>query len=269
MSAPAESKHAYIGHTGTPAKAGAAVGVGGSTAGGETDTKSIEEQLAALNITVERGVRAPIMEAKGKVFTEKEEEDRVYIFKSGIPNTGNGVWARKDFKSGDLVVEFYGKRFDDWTKTYSSCKYAFEITTPSGRLAYIDGYGVGVAAKIANDASGAIRVPGLVNNCTFSVLGERVFIVASKDIPAGTEIFVQYGRDYWYMTEEEYTTVYEKFTVLDCKRMEEPTHVPQPAEPMPDEPAGGAGGSTDSTEAATDAAATTDATAAAVETAAS
>lgn len=82
-----------------------------------------------------------------------------------------------------------GGRFDDWTKTYSNCKYAFEITTPSGSLAYIDGYGVGIyiiyhtallvciidvllpfinhngiiiiggAAKIANDASGAIRVP--------------------------------------------------------------------------------------------------------------
>jgi len=159
----------------------------------------------------------------------------LHIFKSGIPNTGNGVWARKDFLAGDLICEFYGKRFDDWTKTYSNCKYAFEITTPSGALAYIDGYGVGGAAKIANDASGAIRVPGLTNNCTFTVIGERVFVIASRDIPAGTEIFVQYGRDYWYMTEEEYNAVYPEFKIMDCKRMEEPTHVPQPKEPMPDD----------------------------------
>jgi hypothetical protein len=44
--------------------------------------------LAALNIKVERGVRAPIMESKGTPFTEAQEADRVYIFKSGIPNTG-------------------------------------------------------------------------------------------------------------------------------------------------------------------------------------
>lgn len=48
----------------------------------------MEEALAALNIKIERGVRAPIMESKGTPFTEAQEADRVYIYKSGIPNTG-------------------------------------------------------------------------------------------------------------------------------------------------------------------------------------
>jgi hypothetical protein len=54
----------------------------------EDEIKVMEEALKALNIKIERGVRAPIMESKGTPFTEEQEADRVYIYKSGIPNTG-------------------------------------------------------------------------------------------------------------------------------------------------------------------------------------
>ena len=63
--------------------------------------------------------------------------------------------------TGDLILEFKGKRYDDWRQTYSNCKYAVEIRTKDvsaplccvppllrwmhlqGNLAYIDGYGIG------------------------------------------------------------------------------------------------------------------------------
>ena len=34
-----------------------------------------------------------------------------------------------DFEEGDLIIEFYGKRYDDWHDTYDNCKYAVEIKT--------------------------------------------------------------------------------------------------------------------------------------------
>ena len=52
---------------------------------------------------------------------------------------GRGIFAKYDFEEGDLVIEFYGKRYDDWTQTYDNCKYAVEIKTNEGNLAYIDG----------------------------------------------------------------------------------------------------------------------------------
>lgn len=89
-------------------------------------------------------LRAPTLDAEGTALTEDQEQDRLYYKTSGIPGTGRGIWAKWNFHEGDLIVEFLGKRYDDWTKTYSNCKYAVEITTETGAFAYIDGWGVGL-----------------------------------------------------------------------------------------------------------------------------
>ncbi len=54
-----------------------------------------------------------------------------------------------------------------------------------------------VLARYANDARGIGRVKGIVNNCEYVTEGNRVFIEAAKDIPAGGEILVSYGPEYW------------------------------------------------------------------------
>jgi len=151
--------------------------------------------------------RAPPLDINGAALNEQQELERVYFSTSGIPNIGNGIFAKYDFEPNDLIIEFLGKRYDDWTQTYSNCKYAVEITTKENKFAYVDGWGIGGAAKMANDALGAIRVPGLANNCSFKVENERVFLMATQAIPKDTEVFVAYGPDYWYMTEEEYYAV--------------------------------------------------------------
>ena len=52
-------------------------------------------------------------------------------------------------------------------------------------------------ARFANDANGINRVRGITNNADYVQDGSRIFIAAKKDIPAGDEILVGYGREYW------------------------------------------------------------------------
>jgi hypothetical protein len=52
-------------------------------------------------------------------------------------------------------------------------------------------------ARYANDARGLSRVKGLNNNSVYEIHDNKCFIVATRDIKAGEEIFVDYTKDYW------------------------------------------------------------------------
>ena len=52
-------------------------------------------------------------------------------------------------------------------------------------------------AHYANDAKGITRVDGIKNNAEYDTEKKRCFLVAIKDIPAGSEILVSYGAEYW------------------------------------------------------------------------
>jgi hypothetical protein len=57
-------------------------------------------------------------------------------------------------------------------------------------------------ARYANDARGLTRIKGLLNNADYVVDGLKAYIEAKKDIPAGGEILVDYGKDYWKIIRE-------------------------------------------------------------------
>ena len=52
-------------------------------------------------------------------------------------------------------------------------------------------------ARYANDAMGIVRVEGVKNNSEYIVHKKRCYITAEKNIPAGSEILVAYGAEYW------------------------------------------------------------------------
>ena len=52
-------------------------------------------------------------------------------------------------------------------------------------------------ARYANDAQGTSKQKGIHNNSEYVEDNDKVFIVATKDIPAGSEILVSYGKGYW------------------------------------------------------------------------
>ena len=57
-------------------------------------------------------------------------------------------------------------------------------------------------ARYANDARGIHRIKGLSNNSEYTEEEEKVYIDAIKNIPAGAEILVGYGNDYWKVVKE-------------------------------------------------------------------
>ena len=57
---------------------------------------------------------------------------------------------------------------------------------------------VGVSPILGN-----VSIKRNSNNCTYFEKKNRVFIKATRNIKAGSEIFVSYGRSYWNVMREE------------------------------------------------------------------
>lgn len=123
-------------------------------------------------------------------------EKKVEVKKSSLPGAGKGLFAKELIPKGSRIVEYKGK-ITSWK----------EVEDNDGNNAYI--YYVkrhhvidasrhtGSLARYANDARGLQRVKGITNNAEYVEDGLKVFIASRKDIPAGTEILVEYGKDYW------------------------------------------------------------------------
>lgn len=128
-------------------------------------------------------------------------EKQLYVKKSTIPNAGKGLFTKKFIPKGTLIVEYKGRR-STWAEVKDEDGkngYIFFIN----RNNVIDGLPYQSAlARYANDARGLVRIKGLLNNCEYSVDGVKAYIESKKDIPAGSEIFVDYGKDYWKVIRE-------------------------------------------------------------------
>jgi uncharacterized protein len=123
-------------------------------------------------------------------------EKFLYVKKSTIPNAGKGLFTKKFIPKGTRIVEYKGRR--------STWKEVKDEDGKNGYIFYINRNNVidglpykSALARYANDARGLVRIKGLTNNCDYEVEGTRAYIESKKDIPAGSEIFVDYGKDYW------------------------------------------------------------------------
>lgn len=123
-------------------------------------------------------------------------EKQLVVAESQIPNSGKGLFTKVDIKKGTRIVEYKG-RISTWK----------EADIDEGRNAYlfrVKSYHTidarpypSALARYANDAKGFRKIKGKNNNCIYVVDGLKVYIEAVKDIPAGTEILVDYGQEYW------------------------------------------------------------------------
>jgi SET domain-containing protein len=121
---------------------------------------------------------------------------QLFIKESTLPNAGMGLFTKKPIPKGTRIIEYTGKR-----TTWKDVK---DDDGKNGYIFYINRNHVIDArpnkrayARYANDARGLVRVKGIVNNCDYVVDGLKAYIESKKDIPAGAEIFVDYGKDYW------------------------------------------------------------------------
>jgi SET domain-containing protein len=125
-------------------------------------------------------------------------EKQLVVKRSTIPNSGKGLFTQKLIPKGTRIVEYKGK-VSTWK----------DVDIDEGRNGYI--YYINrnhvidarpfpkYLGRYANDANGMSRVKGVSNNSRYIAdMGTmRVYIEAVKDIPAGGEILVQYGKEYW------------------------------------------------------------------------
>ena len=123
-------------------------------------------------------------------------EKELYIRKSTLPDAGLGLFTKKFIPKGTRIAEYKGK--------ISGWKDLEEKEWRNGYLFYVSRNHVINArpyknslARYANDARGLQRIKGRPNNSHYATAGWRVFIETKKNIDAGSEIFVDYGRDYW------------------------------------------------------------------------
>jgi len=123
-------------------------------------------------------------------------EKKVVIKKSILPGAGKGLFAKAFIPKGTHIVEYKG-RITTWRDVDDN-------DGNNGYIYYVKRHHVIDASRhtdafgrYANDARGLKKVKGVTNNAEYKEEGLKVFIVAKKNISAGSEILVEYGKEYW------------------------------------------------------------------------
>ncbi len=125
----------------------------------------------------------------------------LYISQSNIPGAGRGLFTSEAINKGERIVEYKG-RICTWKEVTDAGVfngYVFFINR--NRVIDAKTY-IKALARYANDAQGLQKIKGISNNSVYTKEDGKVFIDAIKNIPAGAEIFVGYGKDYWDVVKE-------------------------------------------------------------------
>ncbi|MEP7142894.1 MAG: SET domain-containing protein-lysine N-methyltransferase [Ferruginibacter sp.] len=123
-------------------------------------------------------------------------EDQLFIKESTLPGSGKGLFTKDFIRKGTRIIEYKGKitTWKDVDHQNGTNSYIYFVT----KHHVIDGLPYEKElARYANDARGFTRVKGITNNCQYVEEGLEIFIEAKKDLPAGSEILVGYGKEYW------------------------------------------------------------------------
>ena len=117
------------------------------------------------------------------------------VKKSQIPNSGKGLFTTAAIPKGKRIVEYKGRivKWKDVKYEDATNGYLMYITSQ----VVIDARPSKTLGRYANDARGNGRVKGLRNNAEYVSEGNRCFIEATRNIQAGDEILVGYGKGYW------------------------------------------------------------------------
>lgn len=124
-------------------------------------------------------------------------DEHLQVKTSTLPGCGNGLFTKIFIPKGTIVTEYKGKittwkdaDHDDGNNLYIYYVSRNHVIDASNKK---DDF-----AHFANDARGFKKVKGLNNNAHYIIDSKkRVFVEAIKDIGAGEEIFVAYGKEYW------------------------------------------------------------------------
>ena len=120
------------------------------------------------------------------------------IAKSSIPQAGKGVFAARDFNTGDVVTHYTGDTTSDVNAPGSSARYIADMgLDEEGNDFIVDAARTNVATgRLINDPRGS----GHRANCQFEYIpGEDdiIRVVATRPIRKGDELLLSYGAGYW------------------------------------------------------------------------
>lgn len=113
---------------------------------------------------------------------------RLYTDESTIPGAGFGLFAGERIKKGQNISRYWG-RVVDMNESDNSSVYLLDLEDGRG-IDAIDS--MDCPARYANDARGEGNNAQFVHSS-----GVYIYMVATRDIEEGEEIFVDYGPDYW------------------------------------------------------------------------
>jgi uncharacterized protein len=124
-------------------------------------------------------------------------EKQLVVKKSTLIGAGKGLFTTKFIPKGTRIVEYKGK-ISTWAEASSG-------KTFNGYIYYVNKDHVidakkttDALARYANDARGLSKIEGLNNNSKYVIdEDDRVYIESFRNIEAGSEIFVGYGKEYW------------------------------------------------------------------------
>ena len=146
-----------------------------------------------------------------------EGNQHVVVGKSRIPNAGNGLFAKRSFKKGELVCTYGGHLVDFTDARYIHPMYIVNFENGRGFKLVGDNEG-GDCGHFANAVHPA--APEIVQNAKFCISDEKKYlanqrgrfnIYATRDILLGEEIIVNYGDGYW-LTIQKWEEMPEKPT---------------------------------------------------------
>jgi uncharacterized protein len=124
-------------------------------------------------------------------------DKHLYSRKSTLPGAGKGLFTKVDIPKGTRITEYKGKILT-WKEVEKMADerngYVFFFNNNYCIDAWKTKKGV---AHFANDANGITRVEGVKNNSEYVTEKKRCYIVATRNISAGSEILVGYGGEYW------------------------------------------------------------------------
>jgi uncharacterized protein len=123
-------------------------------------------------------------------------ESKLIVKRSTLPGAGKGLFTKSFIAKGTKIAEYKG--------TITTWKEVDHKEGGNGYIYYVKRNYVidarphsDAIARYANDAKGLYRLKGITNNSEYFEEGLKVFIVAKKDIQPGSEILVDYGKEYW------------------------------------------------------------------------
>lgn len=122
-------------------------------------------------------------------------EKELEIRESNIPGAGKGLFTKCFIARGTRIVEYKGT-VTTWNAVKDDPTNAYIYYLKPNHVIDAREHPK-CMARYVNDAKGLVRSKKWNNNANFRNDGLHVYIVATRDIQAGEEIFVEYGKKYW------------------------------------------------------------------------